>query len=313
MKARLAFRGSRLMRDYVEKNLSKEDYSNCGMLIAISRRDLVDNLVHDLPDLIHMIRRGRSQGISFRIVGPVGVNRIEPNIKALGGIFIPEVSIVNPVSVTESFSREAMSRGVQFFLDHQVTGINVRKDGYTVLAGGDEFSFRCLVNSAGLYSDEVSSMAGISGYKIYPWRGEYYELVGLPDDYVKTLVYPAVSKNSPGKGIHFRPSMGGKVLIGPSAKLVKSKDDYNCDRFPKEVFLRAAQKFFPCIEGENLVPAYAGIRPKLSENGLEEDFIISLDRNQPPLLNLIAIESPGLSSSMAIAEYAGNILAEAMV
>ena len=133
-------------------------------------------------------------------------------------------------------------------------------------------------------------------------------MVNLPIDYVRTLVYPAVSKNSPGKGIHFRPLMDGKVLIGPSAKLVTSKSDYNSNRLPKEVFLKAAQKFFPDIKDENLIQSYAGIRPKLREGGEEDDFVISLDRTQPLLINLVGIESPGLSSSMAIAEYVGGLL-----
>lgn len=311
LKAKLALRGSQLMRNYVEKNLSVSDYSNCGMLIAISSRELVNNLIHDLPSLVRMIGRGRKQGINFKMVGPIMVRELEPNIRALGGIFIPEVSVVNPVTVTESFYNEAVYSGVEFFLNSRVIKVHINNDAYVVLAGGNEFSFKCLINSAGLYSDEIALMAGIDRYKIYPWRGEYYELVDLPDDYIRTLVYPAISQNSPGKGIHFRPLMNGKVLLGPSAKLVTSKSDYDRNRFPKEVFLREARKFFPDIREENLIPSYAGIRPKLNRSGLDEDFIISLDRNQPPLVNLIAIESPGLSSSMAIAEYVESILSKA--
>lgn len=313
LKAKLAFRGSQLMKDYVEMNLPRYDFLNCGMLIAISGVEVINNLTYDLLNLVRMIGRGKKQGISFKIMGPTGVRRIEPNIKALGGIFIPQVSVINPVAVTEAFCREAVSNGAELFLNHQVTSIRVERDSYTVLAGENEFNFKCLINSAGLYSDEIASMAGINNYKIYPWRGEYYELVGLPDDYIRTLVYPAISQNSPGKGIHFRPLMDGKVLLGPSAKLVTSKSDYDNGRFPKEFFLREAQKFFPDIEEENLIPSYAGIRPKLNRDGLEEDFIISLDRNQPPLVNLIAIESPGLSSSMAIAEYVSDLLSKAMI
>lgn len=308
LKARLAFRGSQLMKDYVEKNLPKRDYLNCGMLIAVSNRDVMSNLMHDLSDLVHMVVRGKRQGIGFKLVSPLGLRKIEPNIEALGGIFIPEVSVVNSVSVVESFHQEAMSQGVEFFLSHPVTSIRVERDGYVVMAGEEEFSFRCLINSAGLYSDDIASMGGIYKYKIHPWRGEYYQLVGLPDDYVRTLVYPAVPKNSPGKGIHFRPLMDGKVLVGPSAMSIDSKNDYDNGRYPKEVFLRAAQKFFPGIKEENMALSYSGIRPKLSKEGLEEDFIISLDRHQQPLVNLIGIESPGLSSSMAIAEYVDNIL-----
>jgi len=313
LKAKLALHGSDLMKKYVEKNLSADKLLNCGMLIAISKQEILKNMIHDVPALIHMLRRGARQGIGFKFVGSDRIKDIEPNIRALGGIFIPQVSVIDPIAVTESFSRVAMLDGVQFFFDSAVKNITVKKEGYFVSTDNGEFHFKCLINSAGLYADDIACMAGVNKYKVYPWRGEYYELVGLPKDYVRTLVYPAVSKNSPGKGIHFRPLMNGKVLIGPTAKLVDSKDNYDKDRLSKEVFLKGAQKFFPYIKEENLIPSYAGIRPKLSRDGLEEDFIISLDRNQPPLINLIAIESPGLSSSMAIAEYVSDLLSRFIV
>ncbi len=307
LKAELAFRGNRLMQEYVEQNLPKKSYSNCGMLIAISRSELANNLIHDLPDLVHMIRRGRKQGISFKFVGPLAIKKIEPNISALGGIFIPQVSVIDSVAVCRSFYRDAISHGVKFYFNHSVSDIRLTKNAYIVRAGEDEFSFDCLINSAGLYADEISSMAGVAGYKIYPWRGEYFQIVGLPDDYIRTLVYPAVSKNSPGKGIHLRPLMDGKVLAGPSALLASSKKDYN-NRLPKEVFLKAVNKFFPDIQEDNLIQSYAGIRPKLRVGGEEDDFVINVDREEPLLINLIGIESPGLSASMAIAEYVFGLM-----
>lgn len=311
LKAKLAFRGSQLMNEYVEANLPPDKFLNCGMLIAISKQEILKNLIHDVPSLVRMLTRGTKQGINFKFVGAVKIKDIEPNIEALGGIFIPQVSVIDPVAVTESFQKDAVSQGVQFFFNHSVAKIKIRKEGYIVYTENNEFTFKCLINSAGLYADEMASMADINKYKIYPWRGEYYELVGLPKDYIRTLVYPAISKNSPGKGIHFRPLMNGMVLVGPSAKLVDSKSNYHNDRLEKDIFLGGAQKFFPDIKKENLIPSYAGIRPKLNKHGLEEDFIISLDRNQPPLINLVAIESPGLSSSMAIAEYVRNLLSSA--
>lgn len=308
LKAKLAFRGNQLMREYVARNYLKERILNCGMLIAISDRDMLSNLVNDLQSLVHLIQRGRGQKINFKFLGPWGIRKIEPNIRALGGIFIPEVSVIDPVITTNSIFADAKLAGVNFIFDSKVTRIITKKDYYIVCTDKDEYMFRCLINSAGLYSDHISALAGIYKYTIYPWRGEYYQLVNLPKGYIRSLVYPAVSKNSPGKGIHFKPDLYGNMFLGPSAKLVKSKDDYSSDRMPAEVFLRAAQKFFPDIGPENLVASYAGIRPKLREDGGEEDFVIRIDRKKPALINLIAIESPGLSASMAIAEYVGDLV-----
>jgi glycerol-3-phosphate dehydrogenase len=310
LKAELALRGSRLMEDYVTKNLPEESHLKCGMLIAISKNDLVNNLVHDIPSLIRMFARGKQQEITLNPVGPSAVKEIEPNISALGGIFIPQISVIDPVAVTRAFKKDAIDRGVGFFFQNPVRQIVTGKYGYTVQTENNEFFFKVLINAAGLYADDIACLAGVGKYTIYPWRGEYYELVGLPKDYVRTLVYPSVSKNSPGKGIHFRPRMNNKVLVGPSAMAISSKNDYDIGRYPKEVFLKAAQKFFPDIKEDNLVKSYAGIRPKLSKDGKEDDFIISVDRNKPPLINLVGIESPGLSSSMAIAEYVSELLSK---
>lgn len=309
LKAKLAFRGNQLMKTYMETVLP-EKILNCGMLIAISREERIRSIFEDLSSLVHLFGRGRKQNISFEFLGPQGVRKIEPNIKALGGIFIPQVSVIDPVATTNSLYLDASSAGVEFVFDSGVTRIVVDGSHYVVCTDKGEYRFECLINSAGLYADEIASMAGVDQYTIYPWRGEYYELVDLPPDYVRGLVYPAVSKNSPSKGIHFKPDLKGRVFMGPSAKLVNSKDDYDNDRLPLETFLKAAQKFFPDIGSQNLIPSYAGIRPKLRKDGGEEDFIIKVDRKKPPLINLIAIESPGLSASMAIAEYVGDLLSQ---
>ena len=307
LKAQLAFRGNQLMKSYIEASLP-DKILNCGMLIAISRQERLKSIFEDLSSLVHLFKRGKKQKIKFEFLGPRGIKDIEPNIKALGGIFIPQVSVIDPVVTTSSLYSDASSAGVMFRFNSEVNRIRVEKDCYIVSAGEEEYQFKCLINSAGLYADRISSMAGIDKYTIYPWRGEYFKLVGLPRGYINSLVYPAVSKNSPGKGIHFKPDLYGDVFLGPSAKLVRARNDYDNDRLPLETFLKAAQKFFPDIGPKNLVPSYAGIRPKLKEDGTEEDFVIEVDRNNPPLINLIAIESPGLSASMAIAEYVGNLI-----
>ncbi|MDP3792131.1 MAG: FAD-dependent oxidoreductase [bacterium] len=311
LKARLAFRGSQLMKSYVETNLP-ERILNCGMLIAISRQERFSSIFDDLSSLAHLFHRGAKQNINFEFLGPWGVRKIEPHIKVIGGIFIPQVSVIDPVVTTSSLYVDAAFSGVKFIFNSKVRRIIIDGNYYLVFTDKEEYRFECLINSAGLYADEIASLAGVNQYTIYPWRGEYYKLINLPLNYVNSLIYPAVSKNSPSKGIHFRPDMYGNVFMGPSAKLVKSKDDYDSERVSAEVFLKAAQKFFPDISLKNLVPSYAGIRPKLRKDGGEEDFIIRIDHKKPLLINLIAIESPGLSASMAIGEYVSKLIGQVL-
>ncbi len=118
-----------------------------------------------------------------------------------------------------------------------------------------------------------------------------------------TLVYPAVPPHSPSKGIHFGPRTDGRLYLGPSATTTSNPA-------PKQLFLDAARKFLPDVGDNDIEWAYAGVRPKQVSGTSRSDFIIRLDRAVPPLVNLIGIDSPGLSASMAIAEYlAGQIAA----
>ena len=114
----------------------------------------------------------------------------------------------------------------------------------------------------------------------------------------------------PGKGIHLGPRVDGRLFIGPNARPVPIKNYYEEDKTPPEVFLKAAKRFLPQLEVEDLKWAYSGIRPKTTDDTKENDFIISLDRQSPPMVNLIGIESPGLASAMAIGQYVDLLLAK---
>jgi L-2-hydroxyglutarate oxidase LhgO len=92
--------------------------------------------------------------------------------------------------------------------------------------------------------------------------------------------------------------------VGPNAKLVTDKNDYTSQKTPPGVFVEALQKFLPALEEPDLRWAYSGIRPcVMGEDGKKSDFIITTDRTDPPLINLIGIDSPGLSASLALARY----------
>ena len=128
-------------------------------------------------------------------------------------------------------------------------------------------------------------------------RGDYYELAGGVDRWgIRTLVYPAMPPHSRSKGIHFGPRTDGRLYIGPSATPAAQEA-------PKEMFVDAARKFLTEVNGGELRWAYSGIRPKQGD-----DYTIRLERSHPPLINLIGIDSPGLSSSLAIARHVAEIV-----
>lgn len=294
LKAQLAREGSRLMIAYARERGIR--LLETGMLIAIPHGSIRSGLWKDAGALWHLWRQGRQQAIPFHfILTPDGVRRIAP-IRAMGAIFIPSVCVVDIEGLVDSVICDARKAGAQFMFETEVRGIAPADGGHILQTTNTEIRAHILINSAGLQAHEISMIAGGPKYEMEFIRGDYYELAGGIDRWgIRTLVYPAMPPHSRSKGIHFGPRTDGRLYLGPSATP-------GLQEAPKEMFVDAARKFLPDVNGSDLRWAYSGIRPKHGS-----DFTIRLERSQPPLVNLIGIDSPGLSSSLAIARYVAEI------
>ena len=295
LKAGLARQGSQLMIRYAEERGIK--LLRTGMLIAIPHGGIRAGLWREAGALWNLWRQGRRQAVPFEFVAtPGGVRRIAP-IHALGGIFIPSVCVVDLEALAESLARDAKTAGAQFFYDSEVVRIDVTGSHHVVHTTREVFEARNLINSAGLAAHEISEMAGGPKYDMDFIRGDYYELNGGIERWgIRTLVYPAMPPHSRSKGIHFGPRTNGRLYLGPSATPTSQPA-------PKPVFLEAARKFLPQLCDDDLEWAYAGVRPKRVTHNGTSDFTIRLERADPPFMNLIGIDSPGLSASMGIARH----------
>ena len=305
LKSKLAREGSKLAADYLKSH--RLPVMHCGMLIVVSLDSLKRGLYKEWLDLWRLVKRSKEQKINLKFLTPFGIKKLEPNIRALGGIFIPDVWVIDPTSFVNVLYQEARAEGVSFFFKSPVLSVDKNKDSYLLSTPDKEFHAKEVINAAGLYADEVAQMAGFRQYKIYPWRGEYYEVLGEKKKLVRRLVYPALPANYPGKGIHFSPRVDGRLFVGPNAKSVPRKNYYMEEKTPPGEFLKAVNRFCPKIKKEDLAWAYSGIRPKLT-NTEESDFVIKLEHSFPHWINLIGIESPGLSSAMALAKYVDKLL-----
>mgnify|MGYP001607228078 CR=1 FL=1 len=306
LKSKLARQGNKMAIEYAKRN--SLPILEHGMLIAISGKSIMEGLWKEWRSLWHLLKNGWEQKINFELLPSGAIKELEPNINAVGGIFLPDVCVIDPLQFTQCLKNEAEKNGTRFCFSNGVIGIINLSQSRIVFTANNQYEASVVINAAGLYADEIANGTSCNKYKIYPWRGEYYEVLEEKRNLVRRLVYPVMPSNSPSKGIHFSPRVDGRLFIGPNARLIGAKYFYDYDKTPVEVFLKSVQHFCPELQAKDLKWAYSGIRPKLTDQAEESDFVIRLDGKNPPLVNLIGIESPGLSASMAIAEYVVNLL-----
>ena len=303
LKEKLANKGSRLVKQYaLEKGIPLLE---CGMLIVIPRISSFREAFDDVGLLKEMYLNGRNQRLRFSILTKKDIKKIEPNVKAVAGIFLPEVAVIDFAAFVESLYQDTLAAEAAFFFNTKVETIRTENGNFII---NDRFATKSVVNCAGMYSDIVAGMIGAS-YKQCPIRGEYYQIIGSKKNIVSRLVNPAVPPGHLTKGIHFSPRTDGKMFIGPSFKALDDRDNYEDNKTPPEIFLESVRSFVPDLSVNDLEWGYSGIRAKLDINrGSDLDFIIKQDTVNPTMINNIGINSPGLSSSLAIAQMNCDLL-----
>ena len=311
LKSRLCVEGKRLLYDYCRKH--DIPFNNCGKLIVAASDDEIK--------IIDGIRNTAfNNGVTDLLtLDQAGIAKLEPDIFALKALYSPSTGIVDSHSLMKSYESGAINNGAQVVYGSEVTGIRKISNGYEITTTGKDgnvFSFtsRLVINSAGLTSDKISEMAGMKddNLKIHFCKGEYFRLNPPKNRLIRRLVYPVPVHNLEGIGIHVTIDMAGGVKLGPDvAYLDTNTFDYTVSPEKQEAFYNSAKKFLPFLEFGDISPEMAGIRPKIQKKGEPvRDFYIreESDRGNPGFINLIGIESPGLTSSLAIANYVHGLI-----
>ncbi|MCL4306945.1 MAG: NAD(P)/FAD-dependent oxidoreductase [Candidatus Thermoplasmatota archaeon] len=267
----------------------------------------------EIRELERLMKMGEGNGVDgLRMLDGNEVSRMEPNIHVERALYTPSTGILEPDDLMQHFLGRINENGASVSLETEVTGLKSTGSDYEIsgVSSNTNFTIRAdtVINCAGLNADRVAAMVGLDvdklGYRQHYYKGDYFRITGKAP--VNMLVYP-VPKGA-GLGIHLTPDMAGSVKMGPNAYPVKMID-YRVESSEEE-FRKDVQRFLPSISNRTIQPDSSGIRPKLngSEGGFA-DFVIrhEADRDLFGFINLIGIESPGLTSSPAIAEYVSEI------
>ena len=311
LKARLCVEGKRLLYDYCKK--FEVQCNNCGKLIVATSEEEIS--------VIEGIRQtAMKNGVDDLVIYErEQIAEMEPNIFALKAIFSPSTGIVDSHSLMKQYETNSINNGVQVVYGSEVTGIKRIKNGYEItLLDADKkhysFTSGIVINSAGLTSDKVSEMVGINDekLKILFCKGEYFRVNPPKNRLIKRLIYPVPHPNLEGIGIHVTIDMGGGVKLGPDVKYLESNIyDYRLTPSKQETFYKSVKKFLPFLNYDDIAPEMAGIRPKIQKPGEPlRDFYIMEEskKGYKGFINLIGIESPGLTSSIAIAKYVNGLI-----
>ena len=302
LKAQLCVEGNRLLSDLCRR--VGIPYRKTGKIV-VSNHEQETKAVHDL------FRQGNLNGVSgLEILSKQQVAELEPQVKCELGLYSPETAIFDTHQLMKYLETEAEGRGVILAYSCTVVAVHKVGSGFEVEivdSDGERIEMRstCLINSAGLQSDKIAEMAGIDvdreGCRLYPCKGEYFSVSDRHKGKLSHLVYPP--PNSIGLGVHIVLSLDDRLKLGPSAFYV-DKIDYDVDPGHLEEFAYDAKRYLPFVEESDLAPDMSGVRPKLQKDGEGfRDFIIREEsaRGLSGLINLLGIESPGLTSSLAIA------------
>ena len=306
LKARFCVAGRQMLYDFCAAN--GVTAWNCGKLIVACTPDEVTQF-HGIA------RRAWDNGVEdLREISAEEARGMEPALSCNGALLSPSTGVVDSHAFMTALLGEAEAHDAMLVLNTTVESLALAGDGYLVRTGGDEpmqLVAREVINAAGLDAPALSQgMAGLPAQaqpQLWFAKGNYFSLsVKAP---FSRLIYPAPVAG--GLGVHLTLDLDGRARFGPDVEWI-DEIDYSVDPGRSESFYAAIRRYWPELPDASLKPDYAGIRPKLSKGAKHaDDFRIdgAEVHGLPGYVGLYGIESPGLTSSMAIAEHVRELIA----
>lgn len=303
LKARLCVEGNRMMGE-----LSKEldfPFKRCGKV-------LVGNTDEDMEALKRTMKQGEINGAEgLEIIDEKRLHELVPAVVGKFAMFSPNSGILEPFAYTVALAENAHQNGVEYFFDCKVQAIEKLEDGtYRLATSHGPYECRWVVNAAGLGCGAVSDMLGIGGYRIIGSKGDYIILDKRTGPLLPMPVYPVPTNTY--MGIHVTNTIDGNVIVGPNAEQVTDFSYYGVPQKNMDYLAEDAARLWPHIRKEDYIRNYSGILSKwVDEEGVIQDFKIEIkDELAPRAVNMIGIESPGLTAAVPIARYAVGLMRE---
>ncbi len=303
-KAELCVRGNELLYDYCQQN--EVPHRRCTKIIVGNGED-------DRQKLFELMENGIKNGVEgLRLLDKQEIETLEPRIIASEGLFVPSTGILDTHKYMESLVQNFEENEGFIVYDMKVTEVTHKDYKYIVkFNNGEVFRVNYLINCAGLFCESISRMLGIDteaeNLKIHWCKGEYYKTNAFSD--VKRLIYPLPDPAGVFLGIHLTVNLNNEIRFGPNAYYVDSVD-YKMDETYKDEFWKAINTYLK-LDKNQLHLDDVGVRPKLHTKEVKfRDFYIreESDKGLKNFINLMGIESPGLTASLAIAEKVAEMI-----
>jgi L-2-hydroxyglutarate oxidase LhgO len=302
-KARFCVAGNRALYPYCrERGI---DHQDCGKLI-------VANGDEEEQVLLHLLERAHTNAVDgVRLISGTEAHKLEPEVRCTAALYCPTSGIVDQHPYMLSLQGDMENAGGTLVCDCRVESVGRLDDGFVIRTAGDaatEIEARFVVNSAGLGA--VDLLTRIEGYPperiptLHLARGNYFTVAARSP--FRHLIYPI--PHAAGLGIHATLDLGKRVRFGPDVEWI-DRIDYSVNTARAPMFYDAIRRYWPQLADGALMPDYTGIRPKLHGPGeTQPDFRIEsqAEHGLAGLVNLLGIESPGLTSSMAIGDYVAS-------
>ncbi len=304
LKAKTCIDGNKLLYRICQAN--NIPHNKTGKLIVAENTSKIEALEA-------LFKQGMTNGLAdIKMLKKEEIKALEPNVEACQAIYLPMTGIIDSHALMKHFLMKAKSKGADILYKSEVKKVHPANSGYEVViteASGEDCTFtaKVVINCAGLDSDTVAKMVGIEDeeYTLSYCKGDYFRIGAGKAKLVKKLVYPVCRQDDTSLGIHFTPDLAGEARLGPDAEYLRSREiNYTVDPAKRDVFYDDVKGFLPFLGKEDLSADTSGVRPKLQAPGEGfKDFVIrhEEERGLTGFINLIGIESPGLTSAPAIA------------